>query len=191
MHVPTSKKSSDRLEHDSCDESESNGGPYWAPRHSDPCISFCTRGRRWSASRESAAAPRDFSSPQSSWQPFPGASAPRRKPAEPPVDTPVDVESLGAPAPSTPGVHEFIHSVQFGIMPKRPDLPHPDDEILWVMKRMSYPYNQHWNATWSVKAVPSPSIVNPKTGGTLHPFQSIALTTTCFIACVSRRASAF
>ena len=145
----------------------------------------------WGASRESSAAPRDFSSPQSSWQPFPGASAPRRKPAEPPVDTPVDVESLGAPAPSTPGVHEFIHSVQFGIMPKRPDLPHPDDEILWVMKRMSCPYNQHWNATWSVKAVPSPSIVNPKTGGTLHPIQSIALTTTCFIACVSRRASAF
>ena len=68
--------------------------------------------------------------PLSSWQPFPSTSAPRRKPTEPPEDTPVDVESLDTPAPSTSCLHESVHPVQFGIMPKRLPLPHPDDEIL-------------------------------------------------------------
>ena len=56
--------------------------------------------------------------------------APKRKPTEPPEGTPVDVESLATPAPSTSCVHEPVHPVQFGIMPKRLPFPHPDDEIL-------------------------------------------------------------
>ena len=66
----------------------------------------------------------------SSWQPFPSTSAPKRKPTEPPEDTPVDVESLDTSAPSTSCLHESVHPVQFGIMPKRLPLQHPDDEIL-------------------------------------------------------------
>ena len=42
------------------------------------------------------------------------------KPTEPQEGTP----------PLTPCVHESTHSVQFGIMPKRLPLPHPDDEKL-------------------------------------------------------------
>ena len=119
------------------------------------------------------------------------------------MDTPVDVESLGALAPSTPGVHEFIHSVQFGIMPKRLPLPHSDDEILcgneegvlsiqdgdtaWVLVDPASFLERHLVSEGSAK----PKIVIPKTGGTVHPIQSIALTTTCLVACVSRRASAF
>ena len=99
-------------------------GRVCAPNHSDPvCLSVLV-GDGWSASRELSAPPGHFSSAQSPPQSFPGANAPG------PMDTPVDVESLNAPAPSTPGVLEFIHSVQFGIMPKRLSLPHPDDAIL-------------------------------------------------------------
>ena len=54
----------------------------------------------------------------------------RGESTEPPEDTPVDVESLDTPAPSTSCLHESVHPVQFGIMPKRLPLPHPDDEIL-------------------------------------------------------------
>ena len=109
----------------------------------------------WSASREFPPVPPGLpSTPQSSWQPYPDTSAPKRKPTEPPEDTPVVVESLDTPAPLTPCVHESIHPVQFGIMPKRLPLPHPDDEILsgyeedvssiqdgytaWVMRRSSF-----------------------------------------------------
>ena len=115
---------------DSCDESESSCGTYWPSRHAEPVCVPVPLDDGWSASRELSAPPGNFSSPQSSWQPFPGTNAPGRMPAESPKDTPLDVESLNAPGPSMPGVHEFIHSVQFGIMPKRLSLSHPDDEIL-------------------------------------------------------------
>ena len=61
---------------------------------------------------------------------FQVTSAPKRKPTEPPEDTPVDVESLDTPAPSTSCVHESVHPVQFGIMPKRLPFPHSYDEIV-------------------------------------------------------------
>ena len=48
--------------------------------------------------------------PLSSWQPFPSTSAPKRKPTEPPEDTPVDVESLDTPAPSTSRVQGAIEN---------------------------------------------------------------------------------
>ena len=141
--------------------------------------------------------------PLSSWQPLPSTSAPKRKPTEPPEDTPVDVESLDTPAPSTSCVHESVHPVQFGIMPKRLHQPHLDDEILsgheedvssiqdgctawwWLIQ------SQYWNDTLSVKVVLCPSIVTPMTGGRVHPIQSIALSTMCPTICLSRHASAF
>ena len=126
-------KTSDRPEHDSSDEGVSNCGPFWAPSHSDPVCLSVPVDDGCIASRElSSVPPGCFSSPQSSWQPFTGTNAPGRKLDEPPENTTVDVESLDAPAPSTPyitSVHEFVHHVQFGIMPKRLPLPHPDDEI--------------------------------------------------------------
>ena len=128
----------------------------------------------------------------SSWQPFPSASAPKRKPTEPPEETPVDSEPLDMPAPSTSScVHESIHHVQCEIMLTRLSLPHPDDEILsgyeedvssiqdgytaWVMTHPEL----YWNVTLSVKAVLCPSIVTPMTGGAVHPIQSIASTKVC------------
>ena len=84
----------------------------------------------WGVSRELPSVPTGLSStPKSSWQPYPDMSAPKGKPTEPAEDTPNVVESLGTPTPLAPCVHESTHPVQFGIMPKRLPLPHPDDEI--------------------------------------------------------------
>ena len=52
------------------------------------------------------------------------------KPTEPQEGTPMVVESLDTPAPSTSWFRDAIHPVQFGIFPNRLLLPHPDDEML-------------------------------------------------------------
>ena len=52
------------------------------------------------------------------------------KPTEPQEGTPMVVESLDTPAPSTSRFRDAIHPVQFGIFPNRLLLPHPDDEML-------------------------------------------------------------
>ena len=62
---------------------------------------------------------------------FQVTSAPKRKPTEPPEDTPVDVESLDTPAPSTSCVHESVHPVQFGIMTSFPALIWRNSIWLW------------------------------------------------------------
>ena len=116
-------------------------GPYWAPRHADSDCLPVPMDEGWNASRElPSVLPGCVSTPPSSWQSKTDTSAPTKpwvlkrhffsKPTEPPEDTPVVVESLVTPAPLTPCVHESTHPVQFGIMPKRLPLPHPDDEIL-------------------------------------------------------------
>ena len=123
---------------------------------------------------------------------------------EPPDDTPVVVESLDTPARLTPCAHEFIHSPCPVLnMPKRRSLPHPDDEILsgyeedasslqdgctaWVMADPAATLEGHLVN----KGGANPSIAIPMTGGTIHPIQSIDLTATCPLVCLSRHASAF
>ena len=184
------------LEHDSCGESESNCGPYLGSKACGLGLSACTHDG-WCASRElPSVSPGLSSAPQSSWQPYPDTSAPKRKATEPPEDTPVVVESLDTPAPLTPCVHESTHPVQFGIMPKRLPLPHLDDEILSGYEEdlssiqdgyTALGNGRSGNATWSV----SQSILIPMTGGTVHLIQSIVLTTTCPTVYLSRHASAF
>ena len=176
---------------------KATAGRIWAPRHADSDCLPVPMDDGWCASRElPSVSPGLSSAPQSSWQPYPDTSAPKRKATEPPEDTPVVVESLDTPAPLTPCVHESTHPVQFGIMPKRLPLPHPDDEILSGYEEdlssiqdgyTALGNGRSGNATWSV----SQSILIPMTGGTVHLIQSIALTTTCPTVYLSRHASAF
>ena len=52
------------------------------------------------------------------------------KPTEPQEVTPMVVESLDTPAPSTSRFRDAFHPVQFGIFPNRLLLPHHDDEMI-------------------------------------------------------------
>ena len=72
----TQQEDPEQLEHDSNDESSSSCGPFWAPRHADSDCLPVPKNVGCNASRE---IPGNFSSPQSSWQPFLGTTARERE----------------------------------------------------------------------------------------------------------------
>ena len=113
--------------------------------HADPDCLPVPKDDGWNASRELPPVfPGRSSTPQSSWQPE-CAMKPwvlkrhfLNKPTEPQEGTPMVVESLDTPAPSTSCVRDSIHPVQFSIFSNRLLLPHPDDDSIWLRRSLAH-----------------------------------------------------
>ena len=118
-----------RLTHESSDKSESNCGPYWAPKPVNSSgisvDTFKHTDDGWGSSRDPPQVPPGPpSTPQSSWQPSTDTNMPV-------IVEPLEVPSSSeqALAPMERIVPDVVHPVQYGIVPERITLPRPDDEI--------------------------------------------------------------
>ena len=116
VSVPNGRETFERLEHDSCDESESNCGLCWAPRYADSDCLPLPRDDCWNVSRE---LPPLLSNHLGSHFQIgvrrrdPGIfKHSLNKPTEQQEGTPVVVESPNTPAPLVPCVRESIHPIQ-------------------------------------------------------------------------------